>query len=275
MDNHGRSFEKEAMSQAQDLMYEAWESSSPDDRVALARKALELSPDCADAYVLLADETANFYADAIDLYRKGVEAGERALGKRVFEEDAGHFWGLFETRPYMRARAGLAQCLWEAGRCPEAVQHYWDLLRLNPDDNQGLRDLLLPHLIEMGRDWEAEKLFQVYKDDGMAVWLYSRALLDFRAQGDKPKARKALKGALRENPHVPAYLLGLKRLPQWPPGLYGFGDANEAVLYAQGSKKAWKKTPEALEWLAAQADLPAPKKKKRPIGFGMKEKGGA
>lgn len=31
----------------------------------------------------------------------------------------------------MRARAGLAQSLWEAGQREDAVGHYWDLLRLN------------------------------------------------------------------------------------------------------------------------------------------------
>jgi len=29
---------------------------------------------------------------------KGVEAGERALGKEAFERDRGHFWGVLETR---------------------------------------------------------------------------------------------------------------------------------------------------------------------------------
>jgi hypothetical protein len=79
----------------------------------LAQKALELSPLCADAYVLLAQETARNLDEAIDLYRQGVEAGKKALGKSAFRDDVGHFWGLLETRPYMRARHGLAQALWD------------------------------------------------------------------------------------------------------------------------------------------------------------------
>lgn len=97
-----------ALERAQDLMYQAWEATGP-MRVKLARQALEISPDCADAYVLLAEETARTPEEALDLYTKGVAAGERALGKKYFEENAGHFWGLLETRPYMRARLGLAQ----------------------------------------------------------------------------------------------------------------------------------------------------------------------
>lgn len=57
----------------------------------MARKALAVSPRCADAYVLLAQETARTVDEALDLYRKGVEAGKLALGDAAFEQDAGHF----------------------------------------------------------------------------------------------------------------------------------------------------------------------------------------
>lgn len=39
----------------------------------------------------------------------------------------------------MRARAALAGTLWRLGRREEAVDHQRELLRLNPNDNQGLR----------------------------------------------------------------------------------------------------------------------------------------
>lgn len=41
------------LERAQDKMYKAWEARSRKSRVRLAREALALSPDCADAYVLL------------------------------------------------------------------------------------------------------------------------------------------------------------------------------------------------------------------------------
>ena len=52
-------------------------------RSRLARRALEISPDCADAYVLLA-ENAGSRKEALELYQKGVEAGTRALGPELF-----------------------------------------------------------------------------------------------------------------------------------------------------------------------------------------------
>ncbi|HQB30179.1 MAG TPA: tetratricopeptide repeat protein [Syntrophales bacterium] len=216
-----------AVEEAQQVMYDAWDAPNRTQAVSLARKALAISADCADAYNLLAGETAGSLEEAIDLYAKGVEAGERALGRQAFEEDAGHFWGLLETRPYMRARAGLAECLWAAGRRDEAVAHFQELLRLNPNDNQGIRDLPMPRLIELGRDEDAEKLFMEFEGDGMAVWMYSRALLDFRKHGDAPVANASLKKALAENKHVVPYLAGRKKLPRELPPYYGFGDDRE------------------------------------------------
>lgn len=185
----------------------------------------------------------------MNLYRQGVEAGERALGKDAFEEDVGHFWGILETRPYMRARAGLAECLWASGKHDEAIPHYKDMLHLNPNDNQGIRDLLMPRLIEMERDEEPEVLFEEYHDDGMPSWIYSRALLDFRKMGDSEISRKSLAAAVKKNKHVPAYLLGRKKMPRSLPEYYSPGDESEAIFYTKENLEAWKSTPEALDWL--------------------------
>lgn len=108
----GSDFEEpDDLFQAQDLMYEAWDMPQKRARIALAKEALKISEDCADAYVLLGMEEAKTDEAALDYFRKGVEAGERAIGKRAFKEDVGHFWGVLETRPYMRARHMLAMTL--------------------------------------------------------------------------------------------------------------------------------------------------------------------
>ena len=87
---------------AEDLVYEAWEAAGP-RRAVLAREALALWPDCADGYVLLA-QAASSLEEARELLERGVAAGERSVGRRVFVEDAGDFWLIFETRPYTRPR---------------------------------------------------------------------------------------------------------------------------------------------------------------------------
>ncbi|GFP31156.1 hypothetical protein HKBW3S44_00911 [Candidatus Hakubella thermalkaliphila] len=236
------------LEQAQELMYQAWDSSGK-RRIELARRALKISEDCADAYVLLAEEAASTLAEAKYLYQQGVQAGERALGEKAFGEDAGHFWGILETRPYMRARAGLAQCLWMLGERDQAIEHFTDMLRLNPNDNQGIRYILATYLLEEGKDEALEKLLAQYKDDCAAAWYYTWAIWTFRREGASKKANSRLREALKQNPFVPAYLLSKKRLPKRLPQYIGFGDESEAVDYASGALEAWRKTPGALGWL--------------------------
>jgi len=251
------------LEKAQELMYQAWEERNPARRIALARRALRTSKDCADAYVLLAEEEADTVQRALEYYREGVAAGERALGQKYFKENAGHFWGLLVTRPYMRALEGVASCLWQLGRKEEALSNYNELLRLNPGDNQGIRYVLADLLLSLNRDAELAKLLRQYRGDWSAVWLYTRALLTFRKSGPSPKADRALQEALEENQHVPTYLTGKKRIPNRLPDYIGFGDEAEAVVYAAHHLNYWRRTPGAVEWLERHAPQTPPPKARR------------
>jgi tetratricopeptide (TPR) repeat protein len=251
---------------AQQIMYEAFEETSPRRQMALARKALETSPDCADAYVLLA-EHAPTRAESLEMYEQGVAAGERALGKERFQELEGHFWGFLETRPYMRAREGLANGLWEAGRRAEAVEHCREMLRLNPNDNQGIRYRLASMLLDLEMHDELERLLEAYQDDASAEWAYTRALLAFRREGDTAGARKALTAAKKVNAHVPVYLARVKPMPREAPAYVTLGGEDEAISFAAQFLSAWKETPGATAWLRKTLKLApaaAPPKKRQP-----------
>ena len=237
------------LEQAQDLMYDAWETASPHERVRLARRALEISPDCADAYVLLAAETARCPKEAAELYAQGVAAGERALGKETFEQDAGSFWSILETRPYMRARLGLAQSLWAMAEQRAAINHLRAMLNLNPGDDQGVRYVLLTWLLDLDAADPIQALLDVYPDDIAAIWSYGRALHAFRRDGDTAATRRLRAEARRRNPHVPAYLSGQRRLPRQLPEMIGMGDESEAIYCAAQQLAAWRATPGAIAWL--------------------------
>lgn len=240
----------EALLRAQSLMYEAFEAPIPQG-VALAYEALASSPDCADAYLFLAEVAAATAHEAFELLEHAVAAGERALGPEPFDEDVGYFWGLLETRPYMRARAALAETLWTLGRRPEAVAHQRDLLRLNPNDNQGIRYRQAEYLLSLELYDELDELFTTYEDDAAAAFTYTKALAAFRRQGDSPETQQLLAEARDLNPHVPAYLSGRKRLPARLPDYVGFGDTSEAIDYAAGARTYWESVPGALTWIAA------------------------
>jgi tetratricopeptide (TPR) repeat protein len=240
------------LERAQELIWEAREEGSKGRRRRLAMKALDVCPDCADAYNVLA-ELERDEGKAADLYKKAVDAGRRALGEKTFQEDAGHFWGIVEPRPYMRALHGLAEVEWYRGRTAESVGLLLEMLRLNPNDNQGARDLVVPRLIEIGRDPEAVAIMKRCKQEGSTAGVYNRLLLDLRKDGDSARARKQLVKGLRTNPHVVAYLFGVERIPKRLPDSYAPGSPEEAVLYVLSAHGAWKASSGAFEWLAQAA----------------------
>jgi hypothetical protein len=236
----------------------------PDLQDELARRALALWPDCADAFVLLAENTRN-RREALELYEQGVQAGERAIGPQPFREAVGHFGQLLAARPYLRARLGLAHSLWEAGRREEAVTHLQDLLRLNPEDDLGARHALAAFLLGLDRDDALARLLERFPGEASASWAYTRALLAFRQGGDTPESRQLLHEARRLNRHVPDYLLGRKEPPQERPPSYRPGDDSEALHYAGGFLAAWRATPGAVAWVRPRkARLPQPR---GPLGF--------
>src|SRR3972149_10399933 len=70
---------------------ESHTTTNPGKRLTLAHEALATSPDCADAYVLLAEEEADTVGRAMELYRQGGGGRGRAVGGKEIEAQAGRF----------------------------------------------------------------------------------------------------------------------------------------------------------------------------------------
>ena len=245
------------LDRAQDLAWDAMEARGR-RRLQLARKALEISADCADGYMILA-EHCDDVEQARDLYSQGMAAGERALGPAPFAQPDWPFWAEVRSRPYMRARFRLAQCLEDLDQHDEAIAHYRELLRLNRADNQGVRYSLVTALLVANRDADVEALLQQY-DDPSALWQYSWVLCTFRREGDGPASREQLRVALRSNRYVPAYLTGEREWEGSMPESYAMGSREEAAICDDELGDAWYSTPGAVEWLASHA--PREKRKK-------------
>lgn len=238
--------------EAQELLYQARELSPGVKRLRLVKKALEIYPHLPDAYDILVEETASSPEEALILYEKAVQAGEADLGPEFIKENEGYFWGAIETRPYMRAKVYLAQVLWDLGREDEAISHYKDCLRLNPNDNQGVRDPLLAHLLIKNDLSGAEEIIKKYKNDAGAAHQYNKALFLFKKYGaESKKAAKQLSVAIEDNPFVPQYLIGKLKTPKEIPSSYSMGSKDEAVIYVSESLRAWKESSGALRWLVS------------------------
>jgi tetratricopeptide (TPR) repeat protein len=237
--------------EAQELAFAAMEAESAAQARKLAKQALAKDPDCVDALVLMADLDARTPKEALAVLQKAVAAGERSLGAEFFKEYKGHFWGLLETRPYMRALEHLATVLRARNSNLEAIKTYEKMIGLNPGDNQGVRDPLLGLYLATGKLEGARKMLDDYGDDSMANFAWGRVLERFLS-GEKPSAVAALKKARKANPFVELYLSGQKRLPKQIPEMYSPGSDEEALLCFDNMMLAWSKHKEAVFWLMDQ-----------------------
>lgn len=238
MDAKGKSLE---------LLYQAYDLPISEGK-KLIKKALVLDSENVDAYNYLADIEADTYK-ALDLYKKAMEIGEKTLGKEAFINYEGIFWGVSKTRPFMRAKAGVADCLHAIGKIDEAIKQYQEMLKLNPNDNQGVRNLLSTFLLIEKRYNEYEQLFEEYKENSTAVWVFNYALYKYAKEGKNDSSEKALIKANKTNGFVIDYMLGLKKMPKKLPALVGYGNEDEAITCVNDSKELWEKTNGALDWL--------------------------
>lgn len=241
-----------ALERADVVIQKAWDAPSMGEAAELAIVALALCLDCSDAYTLLAQVLPGGLDEQRTMLHRGVEAGRRALGADFFDDEAGNFWLILETRPFMRCLFELALCEWAMGHHDEAIEHSRELLQLNPNDNQGIRHLLAAWLLELDRPDELRRLLDAYEDDPFAGWPYAYALLAFQREGDTPASRALLAQALQANPHVPAYLLDEKAAPpdpSDPPDTIALGGEDEALAVGLQYASSWKRIPGARAWL--------------------------
>ena len=232
---------------SQELVYEAYEQTASKGK-KLVKQALELDPNNTDAYNYLASQEKNI-DNAIKQYEKGIKAGEKVLGKKFFKEEKGSFWGMPETRPYMRAKAGLAHCFYAKNEVDKAIEIYEEMLELNPDDNQGIRYILSSLLLSKNDLTSFEQFIKTNEDEDCAVWNYNNALYNYKKSGKTAKSEKILLKAFNSNKFVIAYMLGYKEMPKEQPQYIGIGDENEAVSYVGDVWAIWEKTDGALDWL--------------------------
>ncbi|HMO26893.1 MAG TPA: tetratricopeptide repeat protein [Tepidisphaeraceae bacterium] len=248
---------KAARRAAQELVYDAMEADDEKTVVALCRRALEIYPDCADAIIQLAEIESVYVRDVIEAGRRAVEAGRRDLGPQYFRQNRGVFWLDVDTRPFMRAMAMLADALRQWGQpegINEAIAIYEEMLQLNPNDNQGVRDPLAGCYLQARRYDAAADLLERYEGDGMAVPRWARVLLAYVTQ-PMSTAVKLLKLAREQNPHVEQYLTGQKRRPRARSDYYSLGEESEAIFCVDTLWEAWKKHPAARQWLQQQGRM--------------------
>jgi hypothetical protein len=116
---------------------------------------------CIDAHVHLGNVAFDRSpGEALLHYEVGVRLGEHALPQDV---DVFLAWGRLYNRPFLRALHGWGLSHWRLGHKREAKQIFEQILRLNPNDNQGVRYLWRD--VRAGLSWEESSRHEARNDE--------------------------------------------------------------------------------------------------------------
>jgi tetratricopeptide (TPR) repeat protein len=162
-------------------------------------------------------------------------------------------WGFMENRPGLRLLTQLVLYYQVNGALSEAVELSQWLLELNPEDNQGLRAMLINHYLQAGNYADALELAQRYTRDFLVDVTYGRVLALF-ALGRREEADTALGKAVDRSPLVAQYL-GRARVvrPEFHDAGISVGGPDEAWLYRDEMRDTWNDTKGAMPWLKQTA----------------------
>ncbi|MGV3484973.1 MAG: tetratricopeptide repeat protein [Planctomycetaceae bacterium] len=233
---------------ADNLYYEALDNHGR-RRIQLARQAVAESPQHIDAQILLAEATYD-PEQRIAAFKQAGDAW-RTWNQGLLKEQVGHFWDILETRPYIRALAGLAEAYERTGRRAEAIEQMREILRLNKNDNLGIRYRIVPLLLTVGRAEEARRVLSKCPEE-TGTWLYLNALTLFKQHGSSREAEDALRDALRFNPHVIHFLDS--SAPPDQPDSFALGSPEEAAIVINEQAEFWKEVDGFLEFLVTTAE---------------------
>ncbi len=209
-------------------------------------KSIEIDPTYADGYNHLANIAwrKGDWQQAEGLYRKALSFAE----PEVKDVPRGDFWGVLESRPYMRALDGLGLTAWKQGKLEEAKGIFERILKLNSNDNLGVRYLIGPIYHQMGNLDQAAAWYDRNADDPHNLYNYGLVLIQ---QNELEMAAEKLIAAIFENPYVAPMLLKDK-LPEsdWWHGS-NLAEPEYAEDYVIEYHSWWEKEESALRLLRA------------------------
>ncbi len=158
-------------------------------------------------------------------------------------------WSSTTNRPALRSLVRLIYLEQRFSNFDAADALAQEVLSLNPNDNHGLRTLVMNPLLRQGKNERAVNLADQYPDDLHPDLPYGKALALFR-QSRHEEAQTALQDAVRCMPKVVRFLTAKRvREPKIDPAGVRIGGEDQAWLYRQEMRDVWIATPGALEWL--------------------------
>ena len=232
MYNNGEiEYENTPLDDAYEILEEAQNARNEKEAIKLAKKAYEKSPECFDAILFQCDLEENGIK-RMKLLDDGLETEKNRLIKEKYfdKENIGHFYGIFETRPYIRGLVVKAEYLLEEGKLRQAESICKEVLRLNENDNMGARYLLMAIFATLEEENDMLKLYKKYPEEDLEM-LFPLFALYYKNSNDE-KAIEYLKRINKSNPNFIKLFKGkMEDNENIMPGYYSIGDSSEIKMY--------------------------------------------
>ena len=232
MYNNGEiEYENTPLDDAYEILEEAQNAKTEKEAIKLAKKAYEKSPECFDAILFQCDLEENGIK-RMKLLDDGLEFEKNRLTKEKYfdKENIGHFYGIFETRPYIRGLVIKAEYLLEEGKISQAENVCREVLRLNENDNMGARYLLMAIYATLEKENDMLKLYKKYPEEDLEM-MFPLFALYYKLGNDK-KAKEYLNRIDKCNSNFVKFFNGtIKENKKVEHGYYSRGDSSEIFMY--------------------------------------------
>ena len=224
-------YENTPLDEAYELLEEAENAKTMKEAKRLAKKAFETSNACFDAKLFLADLEENSLKSN-KILDEGLKFEKKRLEEEGYfdKENIGSFYGIFETRPYIRGLYVKASNLCNDGKYKKAIEVCKEILKLNESDNTGSRYLLMALYAIIEDEKSMLDLYKKYKENNLEM-LFPMFVLYYKKEDDI-KAKKYLDMINKGNKHFIKFFKGTMKLEEdIMPGYYSRGNASEVFMY--------------------------------------------
>lgn len=251
----GRITEKTAKT-ADDYLELAEEAPTKAKAEKYIKKALELEPDNMDAVsasldLIEDDSTWEYYQKLSEAVKNGAKLMEK---KGFMDEDSiGKYWGILETRPYMRLLNRYAEFMAEAGMMSLAAREYEEMIRLSENDNLGVRYSLMHVYAFLEQEEPALELHKRYDGYEETQMLLPLSVLYFK-RGDFDKAEDYLKRLCATNKDTKKFFRAIKKdkLDHYVEEISGYGyqpfTIQELIVELMENSFLFRMVPLYMEW---------------------------
>ena len=250
----GRVTEKTAKT-ADDFLELAEEAPTKAKAEKYIKKALELEPDNMDAISASLDMIEGSKWEYYQKLSEAVKNGTRFMEKEgLMDGDSiGEFWGILETRPYMRLLNRYADFMAEAGMMGLAAKEYEEMIRLSENDNLGVRYSLMHVYAYLEQEEPALELHKKYDGYEETQMLLPLSVLYFK-RGDFDKAEDYLKRLCVANKDTKKFFRAIKKdkLDHYVEEISGYGyqpfTIQELIVELMENSFLFRMVPLYMEW---------------------------